>query len=526
MFDMSNTSGHLDRKWPVYTGTAGSARGSRAIYTRPIKLELINASDHKDLRLFLIQHKLKLSICRIDQNQLHYLRDYDNYQTSTDTTMMSQFINSICGLMFAAVLSTPAWGQVDFEIEDLKLMTDDGSSGYWFGRAVDIDNGIIAVGAVRVDNENISSGTVFLYELHTGNLLFELLPDNGTSSRSFGSSIAIDNGVVAVGSSDGPGSGSVYLFDISTGTQIRRIISEQASAWDLFGWTVAMDDGFLAVGARWEGDDDSGAVFIFDVSTGNQLAMLGAGNGWSLAMSNGILAVGSSLPQTNTAGSVYIYNVSNQSYLRTIIPVNEPNTINFAHAVALEDGILVVGAWSADDNEPNSGSAYLFDVSTGNQISRILASDGQQADRFGWSVAIDNGVVAVGSIFHYNEFITDTRSGSVYLHNAADGTELIHLVPSDGQDLDTMGSSVAIDNGVIIVGAPSNAGNNSFSGSVYVYGFCLADFTNDGLLNFFDISAFLVAFNAHETIADLTDDGFWNFFDISAYLTAFAEGCP
>ena len=55
---------------------------------------------------------------------------------------------------------------------------------------------------------------------------------------------------------------------------------------------------------------------------------------------------------------------------------------------------------------------------------------------------------------------------------------------------------------------------------------CPADFTGDGTLNFFDISAFLSAFNAQDPSADFNDDGQYNFFDVSAFLSAFSGGCP
>jgi len=55
---------------------------------------------------------------------------------------------------------------------------------------------------------------------------------------------------------------------------------------------------------------------------------------------------------------------------------------------------------------------------------------------------------------------------------------------------------------------------------------CQADLTNDGILNFFDISAFLQNFANQDASADLNDDGIWNFFDVSAYLQLFNAGCP
>ncbi len=55
---------------------------------------------------------------------------------------------------------------------------------------------------------------------------------------------------------------------------------------------------------------------------------------------------------------------------------------------------------------------------------------------------------------------------------------------------------------------------------------CLGDFNGDGTLNFFDVSAFLEAFDSNDPAADFTGNGTWNFFDVSAFLQAFAAGCP
>lgn len=54
---------------------------------------------------------------------------------------------------------------------------------------------------------------------------------------------------------------------------------------------------------------------------------------------------------------------------------------------------------------------------------------------------------------------------------------------------------------------------------------CAADYTLDGTLNFFDVSAFVDALNAGDLIADLTGDGILNFFDVSSFITSFTEGC-
>ncbi|MCC5823235.1 MAG: hypothetical protein LAT64_08010 [Phycisphaerales bacterium] len=55
---------------------------------------------------------------------------------------------------------------------------------------------------------------------------------------------------------------------------------------------------------------------------------------------------------------------------------------------------------------------------------------------------------------------------------------------------------------------------------------CIADFNNDGQVNFFDVSAFIAAFNNQDPAADINGDGLWNFFDVSAFITLFNQGCP
>ena len=55
---------------------------------------------------------------------------------------------------------------------------------------------------------------------------------------------------------------------------------------------------------------------------------------------------------------------------------------------------------------------------------------------------------------------------------------------------------------------------------------CQADFTGDGVIDFFDVGVFLQAFSGGDLLADFTGDGLLNFFDISEFLIEFAAGCP
>ncbi len=54
---------------------------------------------------------------------------------------------------------------------------------------------------------------------------------------------------------------------------------------------------------------------------------------------------------------------------------------------------------------------------------------------------------------------------------------------------------------------------------------CLTDFYIDGELDFFDVSAFLDAFQTQDPMADLNGDGNFNFFDVSMFIVEYQSGC-
>jgi hypothetical protein len=87
-------------------------------------------------------------------------------------------------------------------------------------------------------------------------------------------------------------------------------------------------------------------------------------------------------------------------------------------------------------------------------------------------------------------------------------------------------SDSAPEDGEVTIGMWKNA-NVSLTANISVPGgSCEADLTGDGSLDFFDVSAFLNAFNAQDPIADFTGDGMFDFFDVSAFLNAYNAGCP
>jgi hypothetical protein len=117
--------------------------------------------------------------------------------------------------------------------------------------------------------------------------------------------------------------------------------------------------------------------------------------------------------------------------------------------------------------------------------------------------------------------------GRTHIYLNRDG--VIDTTPTWSYDASEVGTAIAF-------GDLNSDGYNDlaigYSGNTCVRVFfakppaCPADLTGDGTLDFFDVSAFLSAYNAMDPIADFTGDGTFDFFDVSAFLSAYNAGCP
>ena len=75
-----------------------------------------------------------------------------------------------------------------------------------------------------------------------------------------------------------------------------------------------------------------------------------------------------------------------------------------------------------DDNGSASGSAYLFDVSTGAQIDKITPADGEPFDQFGSAVSIDGTTIVFGA---WND---NQGTGSAYVFKVPEPDSLSTLL--------------------------------------------------------------------------------------------------
>ncbi len=392
---------------------------------------------------------------------------------------MSRFPSSRTSLPLFALtflFSTWATGQ-----EDHKLIASDGAEEDFFGSSVAVWGDIAVIGAFQDDDNGLDSGAAYVFEVSTGEQLAKLLPSDGSFDDEFGWSVGVHDEIAIIGApddvSDDAISGSAYLFDVTTGAQLAKLLPSDGEEGDSFGRSVAICNDFAIVGAFAADDNgtDSGSAYIFDLATGAQLAKLLPSDGSSfdyfgiaVAISGDRAIVGASYADDNgpASGAAYVFDVMSGIQIAKLLPSDGEMQDFFGQAVAIHGGDAIVGAFRDDDNGFESGSAYLFDVNTGTERAKLLASYGAADDYFGWSVGINDGIAIVGAPYNDSQGM---GSGAAYLFDVATGAQTSMLLPSDSANYDTFGWSVAICDDDALVGAKFDDDNGSGSGSAYLF---------------------------------------------------------
>lgn len=262
------------------------------------------------------------------------------------------------------------------------------------------------------------------------------------------------------------------------------------SMFDAFGGDVAIDGDYAVIGV---GSSAAGvyadAAYVFERDSGGnwrQMAILatedvtGGGFGTVVAIEGETIIVGCHAASHNSqmnAGSVYIFRREADGTWpedQTLIASDPTMGQRFGRSVAIGDGHIAVGAYGAagvvaDD----AGLVYVFEEDAGGvyrEVARLAASDGREGDGLGFSVDIDADEIIAGAPFDNN------RRGSVYrFEQTAPGTwsEVAtggRLEAADGTLDDLFGTTVDLDGDVMAIGAPFAAVDALLNaGAVYIF---------------------------------------------------------
>jgi len=266
----------------------------------------------------------------------------------------------------------------------------------------------------------------------------------------FGEAVSISGnraivGAIREGESLGEdhGPGAAYVFEQNAGgswVEVAKLSASNGEPEDQFGHAVAIEGDWALVGApREDGESNnltnSGAVYVFKL---------------------------------NSSGEWEEIDLLRSS--------NSGDRGQFGFSIALEGNRAVVGALREDSSPDRSptrhGLAYIFErtsADTWTEEATLESSDMTANDNFGWSVDLDNNQAIVGAR------LKGVWEGAAYIferNNAGDWKEAAKLVASNSDQDDEFGRSVAISGRLALVGAPFEAGvDNQFliAGAAYVF---------------------------------------------------------
>lgn len=354
-------------------------------------------------------------------------------------------------------------------------------SGDLFGGAVLPMANLFVVGAPYDDTAAADGGAVHILDLASGGVVRTITAPAAQAGERFGSALTLVGASLVVGAphadSGAPHAGEVHFFDLATGAH-QRVVPDPTPAFDdLFGAALApCADGGLAIGAPFDGTggNAAGTVFILDAASGGLRMILPNPDGEAyalfgnaLAATGRLLVVGAPLASTavNRGGAVYLLDLDDGSTRATLVSPRPRPGDRFGDALAATSQGVLVGAPFDDTAGSHAGAAFLFDTA-GNLVRTFTAPDAALDDRLGSSVALGDDLVLVGAPFA--DAGTQRDVGRAYLFRASDGALLATFespVPFEGEQF---GGTVAFEGHNVVVGAPHdslpvpNAGSVSY----------------------------------------------------------------
>lgn len=259
--------------------------------------------------------------------------------------------------------------------------------------------------------------------------------------------------------------GRVYFFRRSGGEWRRELRTRASEADDsIFGASVALRGDVAAVG-QIRGLHDgrrTGVVFVYRdrgggwTSTAKLVPVFGAGDSYEFGTSvstDGIrIAVGAS-------AGFHVFRSEAGGWIEEA-RIERPLTFSKAGSIAIDGDTLVVGDLVDDELGNFSGAAFVYEYDGDDwiEVQKLLPSAPVPFGDFGSSVAISNGVILIGS--HSADAFLFEKIGEVWSETRR------FERPREAYGF---GRGVAIDGDRIVIGADEAELNPRGAGAAYVY---------------------------------------------------------
>jgi len=355
---------------------------------------------------------------------------------SSDTVVVSAHVEdtggNAAGAAYVFTRSGTSWSQ------QAKLQSSDIEAVDIFGHSVAIDGDTIVVGSRNEDAGGSSAGALYVFTRSgtTWSQQAKLLASDAQADDYLGFSVAIDGDTIVAGANKedtgGTEAGAAYVFTRSgtTWSQQAKLTASDAAADDYFGSAVNISGDTVVVGASNEdaGGSNAGAAYVFTRSgtSWSQQAKLTASDaasndyfgGTAIGISGDTVAVGARLkPYSGYVykGAAYIFTRSGTSWSQQakLTASDAENGDQFGNTIAITGDTVVVGAHEEDTGGSNAGAAYIFTRSgtSWTEAKKIQASDVGAGDEFGNFVAISGNTVLVTA---YGEDTGGDNAGAAY----------------------------------------------------------------------------------------------------------------
>lgn len=275
------------------------------------------------------------------------------------------------------------------------------------------------------------------------------------------------------------------------------LVPDSLQAGDNFGVSLAAAKSRIVIGAHSDDTNglDSGAVYVYGKSSSDdwsvvtklfaQDARSGAGFGRSVAADNNTIIVGtySQVSKNNVdSAAVYIFERLPTGTWQQVAKLSPKVALpeeNFGVSLAISGGIVVVGANAEQSVESRSGAVYVFEQDSRGewiQTARLTSSDKLMGDRFGSSVAIANSTLFVGATSAIGSINQnpDARAGAVYVYQlgpSGDWQQADKLTGFASAGGDKFGQSISADQNSLVIGAPGDPNGGAFkdAGAGYIF---------------------------------------------------------
>jgi len=283
--------------------------------------------------------------------------------------------------------------------------------------------------------------------------------------------------------------GAVYPLTIDPWIQSAKLIDPNGADFDQFGYSVAVSGDTAVVGAYGNNLFHGAAyVFVRPVSGWAAIATFsakltasdGAANdyfGVAVAVSGDTVVVGAD--GNLGRGAAYVFGkpvsgwATTNAFSAKLTASDGEDNDRFGYSVAVSGDTALVGAYGAGLAR---GGAYVFVKPSGDWATtnifkaKLTASDGLEDDNFGFSAALSGDTAVVGAYGH------NQGSGGAYVFVkpvsgwATTNAFSAKLTASEGAAGDNFGFSAAISGDTVIVGSPyDQIASNSSQGSAYVF---------------------------------------------------------